>query len=157
MQGAPPGFQIPPASSSSPLPPTHPPTHTHHPPTHTLTPHPTPPPLHLPPNDKHTDTPTQHRSTHNTTCTDKHTDSAGLLCSHAISEVWEKRHSEDLGRSWTSSLQLNFYSPVEASRRGEGLEKQLVAPKQVVSVARVCKGLDCNSQVTCEAGCDHFR
>ena len=60
-------------------------------------------------------------------------------------------------RSWTSPLHLNFYSPVEAPRRGEGPERQLVAQKQVVSVARVCKGLDCNSRVSCEAGCDHFR
>ena len=45
----------------------------------------------------------------------------------------------------------------EVPRCDEGPERQLVAPKQVVSVARVCKGLGCNSRVTCEAGCGHFR
>ena len=48
-------------------------------------------------------------------------------------------------------------SPAEAPRRGEGPERQLVAPEQVVSVAKVYKGPDSNSRVTCEAGCDHFR
>ena len=36
-------------------------------------------------------------------------------------------------------------------------ERQLVAPKQVVSVARVYKGPDNNSRETFDAGCDHFR
>ena len=45
---------------------------------------------------------------------------------------------------------IQFDSPVEASRRGEGLERQLVAPKQVVSIEKESKGLDCNSP-----GCDH--
>ena len=54
-----------------------------------------------------------------------------------------------LSRSITYTL---VYSPAEAPRRGEG-----PAPKQVVSVARVYKGPDSNSRVTCEAGCDHFR
>ena len=52
-----------------------------------------------------------------------------------------------LSRSITYTL---VYSPAEAPRRGEGPERQLVAPKQVVSVARVYR-------VTCEAGCDHIR
>ena len=54
-------------------------------------------------------------------------------------------------------MNVNLYLLAEVPRCGEGLERQLVAPKQVVSVAGVCKGLDCNSQVTCEAGCDHFQ
>ena len=54
-------------------------------------------------------------------------------------------------------MNLNLYLLVEAPRCGEGPERQLVAPKQVISVAGVCIGLGCNSRVTCEAGFDHFQ
>ena len=57
----------------------------------------------------------------------------------------------------TRTMNLNLYMLAEVPRCGEGPERQLVAPKQVISVARVCKGLGCNSQVTCESGCDHFQ
>ena len=63
-----------------------------------------------------------------------------------------KEHRQER-RRWTSTFICLQKCPDVVG----GLERQLVAPKQVVSVARVCKGLDCNSQVTCESGCDHFQ
>ena len=70
---------------------------------------------------------------------------------------WAIRHSRQVARCTEPKQKLNLYSPIEAPRRGEDLGKQPVVPKQEVSVARVCKGLDSNSRVSCEAGCDHFR
>ena len=71
--------------------------------------------------------------------------------------LWAIRHSRQVARCREPKQKLNLYSPVEAPRRCEGLGKQPVVPKQVVSVARVCKGLDCKSRASCEAGCDRFR
>ena len=70
---------------------------------------------------------------------------------------WAIRHSRQVARCREPKQKLNLYSPVEAPRRCEGLGKQPVAPKQVISVAMVCKGLDCKSRASCEAGCDRFR
>ena len=70
---------------------------------------------------------------------------------------WAIRHSRQVARCREPKQKLNLYSPVEAPRRCRGLGKQPVVPKQVVSVARVCKGLDCTSRASCEAGCDRFR
>ena len=69
----------------------------------------------------------------------------------------QSQHERQIARCKELKQELNLYSPVEAPRRGEGLGRQPVVPKQVVLVARVCKGLDCKSRASCEAGCDRFR
>ena len=70
---------------------------------------------------------------------------------------WAIRLSRQIARCREQKQKLNLYSPVEAPRRGRGLGRQPVVPKQVVSVARVCKFLDCKSRASCESGCDRFR
>ena len=70
---------------------------------------------------------------------------------------WAIRLSRQLARCREPEEKVNLYSAAEAPRRCRGLGKRPVAPKQAVSVARVCKGLDCKSRASCEAGCDRFR
>ena len=127
----------------------------------TLTPTPTP--------DRHTDTQThRHTDTQTHTETPRHRDTetprqrlnqpqVNTSKDGPQARGWAIRHSRQVARCREPKQKLNLYSPVEAPRRGEDLGKQPVVPKQVVSVARVCKGLDSNSRVSCEAGCDHFR
>ena len=73
--------------------------------------------------DRHTDTQT-HRSQVNTS---KNGPQA---------RGWAIRLSRQIARCREPKQELNLYSPVEAPRRGEGLGRQPVVPKQVVSVAR---------------------
>ena len=102
----------------------------------------------------------RHRHTH--TDTHRHTDRLNQPQVNTSKDGpqtrgWAIRHSRRIARCREPKQKLNLHSPVEAPRRCEDLGKQPVAPKQVVSVAMVCKGLDCKSRASCEAGCDRFR
>ena len=113
--------------------------------------------------DRHTQRHTEtHRYTHRERHTRRHTHrlkqrQVNTSKDGPQARGWAIRHPRQVARCREPKQNLNLYSPVEAPRRCRGLGKQPVVPKQVVSVATVCEGLDCKSRASCEAGCDRFR